>query len=266
MAFDLMSFARTARPVHTDDLGDLAAEFARRPLSDDALRCLRFMHDVESHTVCYLRDLLVTPSHQDPRITTFLTIWNYEEHAHGVALGSVLAAHGEPHGDERNAAVRRRRGRLDRVKPVLTAAASSLVGDDFIALHMTFGAVNEWSTRAAYARLIERERHPTLTALLERIGAQESRHIAFYASEARARLAASRRARLVTRWALRRLWAPVGTSVMPPEETAFVFGYLLAGESGRREAQRIDAQIDRLPGQAGLGLLTATAHRFAPAG
>ena len=59
------------------------------------LRALRYMHDVESHTVCYLRDLLLTASHQDPRVTTFLTLWNYEEHFHGVALGRVLAAHGE---------------------------------------------------------------------------------------------------------------------------------------------------------------------------
>lgn len=265
MAFDVDSFARTAAGVRTDDLGDLTTAFARRPLSDEGLRCLRYMHDVESHTVCYLRDLLMTSSHRDPRITTFLTIWNYEEHSHGVALGSVLAAHGEAHGDERNAAVRRRQGRLDGVKPVLSAAGSSLVGTDFVALHMSWGAVNEWTTRSGYARLVEREGHPALTALLTRIMAQESRHIAFYASEARTRLAASRRARLITRWALRRLWAPVGTGVMPAEETAFVLGHLLAGDAGRREAARIDAQIDRLPGQAGLGLLTGTARRLAPA-
>ncbi len=40
------------------------------------------MCDVESHTVCYLRDLLVTPSHADPEVTTFLTMWNYEEYWH----------------------------------------------------------------------------------------------------------------------------------------------------------------------------------------
>jgi hypothetical protein len=265
MAFDVDSFARTAAPVRTDDLGDLAARFARRPLSDEGLRCLRYMHDVESHTVCYLRDLLLTPSHRDPRITTFLTVWNYEEHAHGVALGSVLAAHGEPHGDERNAAVRARQGRFEGLKAMLTAAAAAAVGEDFVAVHMSVGAVNEWTTRSGYARLIEREQHPALTALLTRIMAQESRHIAFYASEARTRLAASAGARRVTRWALRRKWAPVGSGVMPAEETAFVLGHLLDGESGRREARRIDALIDRLPGQAGLGLMTGTADRFATA-
>ena len=38
------------------------------------------MHDVEYHTVCYLRDLLVTPAHRDPEVTTFLTLWNVEEY------------------------------------------------------------------------------------------------------------------------------------------------------------------------------------------
>jgi len=32
------------------------------------------MHDVESHTVCYLRDILVTRAHRDPEITSFLTM------------------------------------------------------------------------------------------------------------------------------------------------------------------------------------------------
>ena len=27
---------------------------------------IEYMHDVELHTICYLRDLLVTPAHNDP--------------------------------------------------------------------------------------------------------------------------------------------------------------------------------------------------------
>jgi hypothetical protein len=66
MAFDVDSFARTAAGVRTDDLGDLAAACARRPLSAEGLRCLRYMHDVESHTVCCLSDLLMTSSSPRP--------------------------------------------------------------------------------------------------------------------------------------------------------------------------------------------------------
>ena len=70
--------------------------FRSQPLDESVLRCLRYMHDVELHTVCYLRDLIVTSANRDPEITAFLTMWNTEEYWHGEAIGSALAAHGEP--------------------------------------------------------------------------------------------------------------------------------------------------------------------------
>lgn len=253
MSFDIDGYAASAAPVSLAGL-DLAA-FREQPLSAGALRCLRYMHDVESHTVCYLRDLLLTPSHRDPRITTFLSMWNYEEFWHGEALGRVLAAHGEAARDARIGPMRARLGWRDRLGPFVSGAGSALVGEDFVALHMTWGAVNEWSTHAGYARLAEREGHPVLTELLARIMRQETRHVAFYVSEARDRLARSSRARRVTRWALRRLWAPVGSGVMPPQESRFLMTWLMGGDSGARAVARIDRNIDRLPGLEGLHLV-----------
>lgn len=254
MSFDIDHYASNAAPVRTDDID--FDDFRVRPLAAEALRALRYMHDVESHTVCYLRDLLLTPSHRDPKITTFLTAWAYEEHWHGVALGRVLAAHGEVAGAERVGEMRRRLPWRDRVGPYLSAAGGLLAGDDFVAVHMTWGAVNEWSTAAGYERLIQLADHPTLTTLLQRIKRQESRHIAFYASEARTRLAQSARARKLTRLALRRLWAPVGSGVMPEEETAFLLGWLLEGPEGAAAVARIDANVAGLPGLAGLSVVS----------
>src|SRR5688572_26049294 len=51
---DIDSFARAGGRLAVDDL-DLEAAFADRPLDDATLRCLQYMHDIESHTVCYLR-------------------------------------------------------------------------------------------------------------------------------------------------------------------------------------------------------------------
>ena len=53
---------------------------------------------------------------------------------------------------------------------------------------MSWGAINEWSAHAAYQRMIDREQHPELTKLLRRVQTQESRHLAFYASQAKDRL------------------------------------------------------------------------------
>lgn len=66
--------------------------------------------------------------------------------------------------------------------PVKQSILANVIGADFIATHMTWGAVNEWLTHAGYSRLIEIEDHPTLTEALSRIAKQETRHIAFYAT------------------------------------------------------------------------------------
>jgi hypothetical protein len=251
--FDIEAYQRQVAPVSLDGI-DFEA-FRTRPLSEATLRCLRYMHDVESHTVCYLRDLLVTPSHRDPRVTTFLTMWNYEEHWHGAALARVLEAHGETAGAARVAPMRARQGFGDRISPVVNALGGALLGEAFVAVHMTWGAVNEWSTQAGYARLAEREDHPVLTELLDRIQRQESRHIAFYASEARRRLHGNRRAQVLVRLLLRTKWAPVGSSVMPREETEFLLRYLVDGTI----ADRLDANVHRLPGLRDLHIVRRAA-------
>jgi hypothetical protein len=238
-------------------------EFRTRPLDAAVLRCMRYMHDVEHHTVCYLRDLLVTPAHRDPRITTFLTVWSYEEMWHGEAIGRVLAAHGEDAGAPRIARLRHGLGLRDRLAPPLHALGSAVAGSAFGALHMTWGAVNEWTTQAGYARLIDRAQHPVLTELLNRIMRQEGNHIAFYAGEAADRLADHPRARRIVRWALRRLWRPVGAGVMPAGEVAFMVQTLFGDGPGQDMAARIDRRIDRLPGLADLRLVSGVLDRYA---
>lgn len=115
MSFDIVNYSTTARRVVDDDV-DYSA-FQRTPLPEAALRAVQYMSDVESHTICYLRDLLVTPSHQDPEITTFLTMWVYEEFWHGEVLDKVLAAHGRNVGPDRIRRIRLAQGRGDRLSP-----------------------------------------------------------------------------------------------------------------------------------------------------
>jgi hypothetical protein len=258
--FQIDRYKQSVAPVCHDDLD--YAVFATLPLTPGALRCLRYMCDVEEYTTCYLRDLLVTPSHKDPEISTFLTMWNYEEYWHGEALAKVLDAHGIPTDDDHIRAIRLAQGWKDKLAPIKHALAANVIGEDYIAVHMTWGAINEWSTYTGYARLAERARHPVLTELLDRIMRQETRHAAFYAAQARQRLAASPRARHLTRWALRRFWAPVGSTIMPAADTRHLLGYLLSGPDGARAAARIDDKIDRLPGLNGLSLVRRAAVRW----
>ncbi|MGH9184442.1 MAG: ferritin-like domain-containing protein, partial [Acidimicrobiales bacterium] len=221
-----------------------------------------YMHDVEHHTICYLRDLLVTSAHRDPTVTSFLTMWCYEEYWHGEALGRVLSAHGEPSGDARITPLRRHRRWRDRIDPLTHIFFSTVAGESFVAIHMAWGALNEWTTQAGYARLSQRAAHPVLTELLRRIMKQEGRHIDFYAGQAEKRLSDDRRARRLARSALQLLWRPVGANVMPQREVAFLVAYLFGGD-GRPVAERIDRRVDRLPGLADLGLVTRAVDRYA---
>ncbi len=163
MRFDIETYKSVVARLDDSDID--YDRFRTEPLSADALRCVRYMHDVEHHTACYLRDLLVTRAHRDPRMTTFLTCWAYEELWHGEALGKVLAAHGEAAGAPRIEATRRRTRWVDAISPFLMAVTSAAT-PHLTAVHMTWGAVNEWTTQAGYARLAQRCDHPVLTELL----------------------------------------------------------------------------------------------------
>ena len=143
-----------------------------------------------------------------------------------------------------------------------TIATAAFSGRAFIALHMAWGAVNEWTTQAGYARLSETADHPTLRELLRRIMKQEGGHIDFYASEATRRLSSSASAQRLTRFGLKHLWRPVGSGVMPKREVGFLVGYLFGGEKGRRTLERIDRRVDLLPGQQDLHLLTRAMARL----
>jgi len=250
--------AMKANTAQLDVSGIDFESFRAHPLSDDAIRCLRYMHDVEYHTVCYLRDLLVTRVHRNHEVTSFLTFWNFEEYWHGEAIGRVLAEHWERAHDERVERLRKRLSVRESLKPIVHGLGSLVAGREWLAVHMTWGAVNEWTTQAGYARLAARESHPVLSELLKRIMRQEGRHIDFYASHAIDALEGSSRAQRMVHFTLNKVWRPVGASVMPTPEVDHLIRFLFGGSEGRRAAARVDRQIDRLPGQSGLGLLVRT--------
>ncbi len=254
------------RSTRLDLTGIDFSSFAGAPLDPATLRCLRYMHDVEGHTMCYLRDVLATSAHRDPELTGFLACWAYEEHWHGDAIARVLAAHGEKAGVARLRDVRARLPARDALRPVAFFVGSALTGRMEV-LHMVWGAINEWTTQSGYARLAAKADHPVLTRLLGRIMRQEGRHIDFYMGQARDRLAGRRVTQKVVRTALRRLWAPVGSGVMPDAEVRVLVAHLFGDDAGLEATKRIDRQVDSLPGLGGLHLAEraranlTTAHR-----
>lgn len=230
---------------------------ANHPLPADAQRTLRYMQDVESHTIIYLRDLLSTHAVDDPTIAGFLATWFYEETAHGRALARFLAACGAPLGPSSTAV---RPWLSERVEAVGTACLAAL-WRDFPVVHMTWGAINELTTLTGYRRLAERAGHPVLESLLAEIMRDESRHFGFYFEQAAQRLQRSALARRLTRTLVDRFWDPVGAGVQPASETRFLAAYLFSGPDGRAAALTVDRTIRRLPGFADAQLLTAWIER-----
>ena len=238
------------------------------PLERGEVRCLVYMMDIESHTMVFLRDLLATRAVEDPLLTSFLAVWCYEELWHGEALSRFLgeARIGlEPDGERplwddpypsrtgRTRWVRRSIRARGRASHVLSFMGSALFAD-FPAIHMAWGAVNELSTMTGYEQLIARTSNPVLAEMLRRVVRDERRHYSFYRVEAERRLAMSVSARRLTRFALRRLWAIVGTGVRPQSETDFAVVHLFGDDDGLRAARAMDAAVDRLPGLCGLQL------------
>ncbi len=271
--FDLDRYLRASGRV---DLSAVAWDrVAEQPLSGVEARCLAYMMDIESHTVVYLRDLLATRAILEPDVTAFLSCWVYEELWHGEAFSRFLGEAGLRLAPEREA-VRERspfptkvdrnrgirhsvggRGTLRHLAILLTSTFTT----DFVAIYVTWGAVNELTTLTAYQELIERTNHPILVDLLRAIVKDERRHFAFYRAQARMRLARSARARRLTRWAMEHLWDPVGTGVRPQEETDFVIASLFGDERGLAAVRRMDDTIGQIPGLEGTSLLEDARER-----
>src|SRR5215207_9256135 len=172
--FDLDRYLRNSKKV---DLSGIDwEEVPNHLLTDGDVMCLHYMMDIETHTVIYLRDLLATRVAADPQITAFLSCWVYEELWHGEAFSDFLRAYGvevpaEPKLPDGSTPMPTRAKRIQRLREelgvghqlsLLPMMLGSMLFRDFIALHMTWGAINELTTLTGYQALIRRSDHPVL--------------------------------------------------------------------------------------------------------
>lgn len=253
MGLDIEQYIGRARALDLTDIDwDSVGNY---PLSAEVRRTLRYMQDIESYTIMYLHELLATRVVDDADVTTFLACWLYEETFHGRALARFLTAAGES-----IAPTPRSRVTLAQRLEHITTRAIARAWPEFVAVHMTWGAINELTTLSGYRQLAARARHPVLSAILAHIVRDESRHFHFYYEQAQQRLANPRAAR-ITRFLVDTFWAPVGAGVQPRAETRFLAQYLFGDSSGRAAAQRVDDTIRRLPGFADVELLDAWVQR-----
>lgn len=258
MTFDVREFARTARGSHRGEL-DLEA-LSTADVDAGTARLIRTMRDLERHTMERMRNVLVTATHKDARVTAFLTTWAFEKFWIADALDAVLEATGH---DLTSPGGPRRRSRVERAErrgPIARAIVGNIAGPELVAAHVTTGLIDEWVTIAAYRRLGELA--VAVRPVADLIVELKERHILFLAEDAQRRLTGSARARrLAVKEVTRSAW-PIGAIDRSAEDRSAFEAVVFGGTEGATRAAEITAQIAALPG---LGLVASTvAARLVP--
>jgi hypothetical protein len=244
MTFDIREFARTARGSHRGEL-DLES---LTPVDVDAAaaRLIRTMRDLERHTMERMRNVLVTATHKDARVTAFLTTWAFEKFWIADALDAVLEATG--HDLTSPVGVRRRaRGeRVERRGPIARAIVGNIAGPELVAAHVTTGLIDEWVTTAAYRRLGEIA--PAVRPTADLIVGLKERHISFLAEDTERRLTESARARRLALNEVKRSAWPLGAIDRSADDRSAFEAVVFGGTEGAARAAEIAAQVAALPG------------------
>jgi len=253
LSTDSERYISISAKIETNDLD--WAEARRLGLTPDERFVLTYFSDIESQTIRYLRTLLQMKIAFQPAISAFLTTWSYEEFFHGHALARLMRECGHPLEENRVEHV----GGRTRFNEVLEATfgpvLSRLFSNQFPAVYMSFGAIQEMTTLRGYERLSESTGNPVLKALCDRIARQERRHFAWYYNHARQYLAGSRLTQFLARKVLEFNWVPVGAGVKSKAEVLRLFSILFPAEHGRRLLREVDARMAMLPGLEGIRLM-----------
>jgi hypothetical protein len=240
--FDVRAYSRSAQGSHRTRLSGVG-----EPIADPLRDLLRYLRRRFAGTTSWLSLVLVTPTHKDARVTAFLSTWAYERHWMGDAL--VALAGEAPPRPQQPAGLR------DRFGPLREAVLANVHGSALTAVQMTERLVDGALVDLLLARAAAVAPAP-VTADLDHIRSVLARQQAFFTETAAARLAVSRRARILTRSRLLgRAW-PIDAE-RDPAGTAAALALLQADDPGWAAA--LDARIDTLPGLRGLGLLRRTA-------
>ncbi|MFO0573677.1 MAG: hypothetical protein U1A78_06765 [Polyangia bacterium] len=244
MAFDIERFLELSKAVDTSDLD---WDYVRRVgVTDEEARALRYMADIESHTIIYLRDLLSGHTARDGEITAFLSCWVYEELNHGRAIDKFLTACGHPPDKGRYTQIVDNMGPMEHVEAFLTINVPKLT-PHFAATHMVWGAVNEMMAASAYTQLAYYTQNKELSKLLLRLAKDERRHQSFYYHQAQKRLDHPLARRIAT-FAMKVFWAPVGMGVGDDMGLEFIANLLFDDERGSQELRLMDRRVSELPG------------------
>jgi len=241
--FDVHEFAASAH-------GSLRAEVPDAVVLDgESARLVELLRALEAATMAHLRNVLVTPTHKDARVTAFLVSWAFEKFWIADALGAVVGrgASADLPGTPGTAPASASQTSSSRTPgPLRRSIVGAVSGTAVVAAHMTQGLVDDTILDGAYEELSSRAE--ALQPLTARIRSIKDRHTRFFGEEARRRLAESGRAVRATLRTLRREPQPIGSGAWGTEQRALFTRLVFDGAAGHERRERIARVVADLPG------------------
>jgi hypothetical protein len=262
--FDVRQYARTARGNHRDSLQ--LEEFAETPLSPKTLQLIRYLARLESATMEHLRNLLVTATHKDARVTAFLVSWAFEKFWIADALDAVLEANsvGKAREVEEGKPRHAFAESSERRGPIRRAVEAFGYGASVVGVHTTTGLIDDWVMADAYVQTSATGNSKALTAVIDLILDVKRRHTEFFLDESRRRLAESPRTVKQARQALPKIVWPIGAVDRASEDRDLFDSVVFGGKEGLERVAEIANRVAGLPGMdARIG--AAVAARLTPA-
>ncbi|MFF2368966.1 hypothetical protein [Agromyces sp. NPDC058110] len=262
VTFDVRGYARTAQGSLRGEL-DLDA-IALSPRALAARETIATLAELEGATMTHLRNVLVTSTHKDARVTAFLVSWAYEKYWIADALRRISGA---------GPAEAVGAGRVGTAPvgagpgPVRRALAGFVQGPDIVGAHLALGQVDDLVLDLAYERLQHDAETgadedsgddaevggdgaadvvvATLGGAVARIRSIKARHSAFFEGETRSRLAGSARASRLARRELRRSAWPLGAAAVTKAERLALVRFAVPTRDRR---ERLAHDIRSVPG------------------
>ena len=223
-------------------------EVKNHPVAENLIPVLRYMRDIEACTEVYYQELCKSPTAKNKAIRRFMDRWSKEEPTHAELLHRFLSEAGIQE-ESWKQTVFGSISKQYRVKAFLQMCLAHVVGKRFGAVHMVWGAINEYCTLIGYKRLWEKAKHPVLEYILRAIVREEARHAFFYWSVARIYLDRHRLMRPVTRFIINHFWSPVGQGIKPKEAANYLVKQLFDGKDGLDFIHiHVNQRIAQLPG------------------
>lgn len=210
---------------------------------------LLYMRDIETMTQRYFDELMKSPTGKDPIIREFMEQWVSEEPVHGQLLSRFL----EEAGCQQEKDWKKKS--FDaltigyKFRSQIARWITTPFGKHFTGVHMTWGAINEYSTLTGYRRLWEISGHPVLEYILKAIAREEAKHAFFYWSVARINLQESQFRQQLARYLIEKFWKPVGEGIKTAQESNVVIRTLFTGKDGVEMIRTfVNDRVAQLPG------------------